>query len=149
MDLSVQYFLLVFIGVLGAIQACAARAGLRGLIFTLWFDAWLHSKWPNLKLNYTHLSYILALVTILPVAIVFFTWNEHSEVGIIEGSQQSGLFMLATLVGGVFTLLLSSLTNHWQLQGFNTQSKGLEALKENTWVQIIWRRWVRKESHER
>lgn len=136
---------MVFAAVLGVIQVASAHAGLRGLLFIPW-----HVRicvWPSRyyqALTPLHFSYFFAIATVVPPLMYLFMWNEYNEIGIIEGSEQAGLFVLCTLVAGVFSLLLSSLINHWRLRYNHTQLQGLEALKEITWFQAVYRRWVRK-----
>ena len=143
--LSWEYSFLVFVAVLGVIQVAAANSGLRGLLFAP--GAVRIRFWPfgrRWALTYLHFSYLFAAVTILPALGFFFVWNSHNATGIIQGSEQAGLFVLSTAVGGVFSLFASSLINQWRLQNNQTQASGLEALKEITWFQAIWRHWVRR-----
>jgi len=143
--LSLEYAALVFTAVLGVIQVAAANAGLIGLLFApgtvriRWFPS--GRRWT---LTYRHFSYLFAAVTVLPALGFFFVWNYYNGTGIIEGSQQSGLFILSTAAAGIFSLIASSLINQWRLQNHQTQARGLEALKEVTWFQAVWRRWVRR-----
>jgi hypothetical protein len=143
--LSLEYSILVFAAVLGVIQVAAANAGLRGLLFapgTVRIRFWPSGhRWT---LTYRHFSYLFAALTVLPALAFFFVWNSYNGTGIIEGSQQAGLFVLSTAAGGVFSLVASSLINQWRLQHNQTDAKGLEALKDITWFQAVWRRWVRK-----
>ncbi len=143
--LSREYSLLVFVAVLGVIQVSAANSGLRGLLFAP--GAVRIRFWPSGRrwaLTYVHFSYLFGAVTILPALGYFFVWNSHNGTGIIQGSEQAGLFVLSTAAGGIFSLLASSLINQWRLQRNQTHANGLEALKEITWFQAIWRRWMRK-----
>jgi hypothetical protein len=143
--LATEYSILVFVAVLGVIQAAAANAGLRGLLFApgtvriRFFPS--GRRWT---LTYLHFSYLLAAVTVLPALGFFFVWNSHNATGIIQGSEQAGLFMLSTAGGGIFSLVASSLINQWRLQNNQTQAEGLGALKDITWFQAVWRRWVRR-----
>jgi len=143
--LALRYGVAVFVAVLGVIQAASAHAGLRGLLFFPWsvrIRFWRSRHCRTLTCR--HSSYIFAGITVLPSVWYLFVWNSYNEVGIIEGAEQAGLFVLCTLVGGVFSLLLSSLINHWRLQYNQTQAQGLEALKEVTWFQSFWRRWAER-----
>lgn len=140
-----EYGILVFVAVLGVIQAAAANASLRGLLFApgtvriRFFPS--GRRWA---LTYLHFSYLFAAVTVLPALGYFFVWNSHNATGIIQGSEQAGLFVLSTAAGGIFSLIASSLINQWRLQNNQTEAKGLEALKDITWFQAVWRRWVRR-----
>ncbi|MGA3094198.1 MAG: hypothetical protein ABSD79_02280 [Dehalococcoidales bacterium] len=143
--LSLEYAILVFVAVLGVIQAAAANASLRGLLFApgtvrIRFWPW-GRRWT---LTYLHFSYLFAAVTVLPALGFFFVWNSHNATGIIQGSEQAGLFVLSTAAGGIFSLVASSFINQWRLQHNQTQAQGLEALKDITWFQAVWRRWVRR-----
>jgi len=143
--LSWEYSFLVFAAVLGVIQVAAANAGLRGLLFApgavriRFFPS--GRRW---SLTYIHFSYLFAAVTVLPALAYFFVWNQHNATGIIQGSEQAGLFVLSTAAGGIFSLVASSLINQWRLQNNQTSAPGLEALKDITWFQAVWRRWVRR-----
>jgi hypothetical protein len=143
--LATEYSILVFVAVLGVIQAAAANAGLRGLLFApgtvriRFFPS--GRRWT---LTYLHFSYLFAAITVLPALGFFFVWNSHNATGIIQGSEQAGFFVLSTAAGGVFSLVASSLINQWRLQNNQAQAQGLEALKDITWFQAVWRRWVRR-----
>ena len=142
--LAAEYSILVFVAVLGVIQAAAAHAGLRGLLFApgaVRIRFWPSRRWT---LTYLHFSYLFAAMTVLPALGFFFVWNSHNQTGIIQGSEQAGLFVLSTAAGGIFSLVASSLINQWRLQHNQTQARGLEALKDITWFQAVWRRWVRR-----
>ena len=143
--LSLEYATLVFVAVLGVIQAAAANAGLRGLLFapgTVRIRFWPTGR--HWTLTYLHFSYLFAAVTVLPALGFFFVWNSHNATGIIQGSEQAVLFVLSTAAGGIFSLVASSFINQWRLQHNQTQAQGLEALRDITWFQAVWRRWVRR-----
>jgi hypothetical protein len=143
--LALEYFILVFAAVLGIIQAAAAHAGLRGLLFapgTVRIRFWPSGhRWT---LTYYHFSYLFAVITVLSALGFFFVWNQYNETGIIEGPEQAGLFVLSTACAGILSLVASSIVNQWRLQHNQTDAKGLEALKDITWFQAVWRRWGRK-----
>jgi hypothetical protein len=90
-------------------------------------------------------SYVFAAVTVGPAMVDFFFWNNRRPTGIIEGPEQAGLFFLSMVTSLIFTLVFGSLVNHWRLRHNHTQGRGLEALKEITWAQALWRRWVRRD----
>ncbi|MCL2281334.1 MAG: hypothetical protein FWC25_01565 [Dehalococcoidia bacterium] len=140
-----RYSVVVFAAVLGIIQVASAHAGLCGLLFILCkarVRLWpSHYYWTITPLYF---SYLFAVITVVPSLAYLFMWNSYNEVGIIEGSEQAGLFVLSTLAAGLFSLFLSSIINHWQLRHNRTQAQGIEALKEITWFQAFWRRWVRR-----
>ena len=143
--LAAEYGLLVFMNGLGILQAAAAYNGLRGLLMAPYqaFNIPLRI-WPSgyrLSPSFSW-GYILAAVLITPAMIDFFYWNQRNAVGVIEGPEQAGLFFLAMAAALLFTLLWGSLVNHWRLRGNVTHAAGLEALRENTWFQAVWRHWV-------
>ena len=51
---------------------------------------------------------------------------------------------IVAFAAGIFSLVASSFINQWRLQHNQTLAAGLEALKDITWFQAVWRRWVRK-----
>jgi hypothetical protein len=55
------------------------------------------------------------------------------------------LFFISMMAALGFTLIFGSLINHWRLRHNQTQARGLEALKDITWVQALWRRWARRQ----
>jgi hypothetical protein len=143
--LATEYGIMVFMAVLGVIQIAAANAGLIGLLFapgTVRIRFWPSGRiWT---LTYLHFSYLFATITVLPALGFFFVWNSHNATGVIQGSEQAGLFVLSTAAGGIFSLIASSIINQWRLQQKHTEAEGLEALKDITWFQAVWRRWVRR-----
>jgi hypothetical protein len=116
-----EYFYLVFIAAIGVIQAGVAHNGLRGISFF------------NRKIY----AYFFMLITLGPVITAFFTWNERNPTGVIEGSEQFYLFMLAIVSAIGFTLVLSSFLNHSRLRNNNIVCDGLEGLKEVTFFQAL------------
>lgn len=124
MTLSLKYFLLVFGACLGVIQAAAGYNNLRGLLF---FKRSLY-------------AYIFAMIaTGVPLGY-FFTWNYMFKTGIIAGSQQAEMFVLAVLAAVVFNLIISSLINIRYYPKCTAQLTGLEALRERTFFRAIWER---------
>jgi len=129
MSLDTEYFILVFCSALGFIQIAAAKSGLKGL--------WVSQK--------PVLNRVIAGILIAPGAFFFFTWNHRNPVGIIEGSQQAGLFSLATLSAIIVTILVTSVINHFFLKPNEPLAPGLESLKDRTFFQAVlmrlkWRR---------
>ncbi len=143
--LEIQYFFLVFVAVLGIIQVTAANSGFRGLLFApgtvriRFFPS--GRRWT---LTYFHFSYLFAAITVLPTLGFFFVWNYYNATGIVQGPEQAGLFVLGTGASGIFSLVASSLINQWRLQRNYTSAQGLEALKDITWFQAVYRRWVKR-----
>jgi hypothetical protein len=128
--LSFRYSLFVFVAVVGILQAASSYNNLQGLSF--------------FKKKLT--GYLFALVTTGSALTAFFTWNYWLATGIIEGSQQFGLFILSALVALIFTLALSSAIKHSNFNLVISPTEGIESLK-NTTIFRIWRKKARKESH--
>ena len=129
MSLPTEYFWLVFFSATGFIQVAAAQSRLKGLLLT----------------QKPLVNRIIAGILIAPSAIIFFTWNYRNPVGIIEGSQQAGLFSLAALASIGVTMILSSILNHFHLKTDVPPARSIEALKDRTFFQAIlarlnWRR---------
>ena len=129
MSLTTEYFWLVFFSAMGFIQVAAAQSRLKGLLLT----------------QKPLVNRIIAGILIAPPAIVFFTWNYRNPVGIIEGSQQAGLFSLAALASIGVTVILGSILNHFQLKLGGPPESSIEALKDRTFFQAVlarlsWRR---------
>jgi hypothetical protein len=146
--LALEYSLLVFLAGIGLMQAAAAYNGLRGLLLFPYqaFNSPLR-VWPSglrLRQKFSW-GYVFAAVTVGPAMVDFFFWNRRNATGIIEGPEQAGLFFLSMVISLIFTLVFGSLVNHWRLRHNHAQGRGLEALKEITWAQALWRRWVRKD----
>ena len=129
MSLTTEYFWLVFISAMGFLQLAAAQSGLKGLLLT-----------QNHLLNR-----IIAIILMIPGTIIFFTWNHRNPVGIIEGTQQAGLFSLASLLAICITALLGSVFNHARLKPSSAPPPSIEALKDRTFFQAILARlnWKR------
>ncbi len=123
-----EYFYLVFIAAIGAIQAAVALNGLMGISFF------------NRKIY----AYFFMFITLGPVITAFFTWNERNPTGVIEGSEQFYLFMLAIVSAIGFTLVLSSFLKHSSLRNNNVLYDGLEALKQVTFFQALRHKIIKK-----
>jgi hypothetical protein len=119
--ISFKYALLVFGAVLGVIQAAAAYNNLRGLLF---FRSRL-------------CTCIFVIIAIGVPMGFFFTWNYMSEIGVIAGTEQTGLYVLAVLAAVIVTLIVSSLVNIRYSPQCTAPPSGLEALRERTFFRII------------
>jgi len=117
---SVNYCLLVFIAVLGVLQLAAARNNLRSLLF-----------FPRRRYTVG-----FAVLSIGFTLTAFFTWNDFNSI-IVEGSQQTGSFLLSTAAGVIFTLVFSSILNRRRNGSGNSSKDGLEALRESTYIQAL------------
>jgi hypothetical protein len=120
--LALIYVALVFLAGVGVIQAAAAYNGLRGLLF-------LRRKGPG---------YALAAVLAGGPLALFFTWNERWETGVIQGVEQTALFLIGMAAALFVTLLLASRFNR-RLCPPRSVNPGLAALRENTWVEAVKR----------
>ena len=129
--LYLQYFLFVFMAVIGILQIAAIRNDLKGMSF-------FENK---------YYAYIFAVITIGGSLFAFFTWNYWSNVGIIEGSQQFGLFVGASFLALVFTLLFASVLKRdlVRVRQIVTHKENLESLKTATLLDIMQNKLKRKE----
>lgn len=126
--MAFEYFYLVLIASVGVIQAAVAYNGFRGISF---FSRKIY-------------GYLFMVLTLGPVLVAFFTWNERNLTGVIEGREQFYLFMLAIVAAIGFTLVLSSLLKHWSLRKNDIQYDGFEALKEVTFFQALRYRFLKR-----
>jgi hypothetical protein len=120
--LPLKYSALIFVAVIGVLQAAAAYRDLRGLLF---FRRILH-------------AYIFAGVFIIAPLGIFFTWNYLFAVGYIAGSQQAGLFFYSAAAAIIFSLVVSSLINFKLRSDHPTRLTGLDALKEDTFFHLFF-----------
>lgn len=124
-----EYFYLVLVASVGVIQAAVAYNGFRGISF---FSRQIY-------------GYLFMALTLGPVLVAFFTWNERNLTGVIEGREQFYLFMLAIVAAIGFTLVLSSLLKHWSLRTNDVLYDGFEALKEVTFFQALRYRFLKRQ----
>jgi hypothetical protein len=120
---------LVFCAVVGVIQAAAAHNNLRGLLF--------FRKYAT--------AYIFAFLTSGFSLFVFFIWNYRYETGIIEGSQQAGLFALSAILAVIFTLVLSAIIKYSSFKEHSSSLSGLAYFKKATLFSIFRRKLASKE----
>jgi hypothetical protein len=119
--LAMQYVALVFVAILGVLQAAAAHNNLQGLLF-------FKRRWH---------AYLVTALTTGPALGVFFSWNYHFATGLIEGSQQAGLCALSGLLALIFTLALSSLIKSRLGTGPENERRGLEALNHSSYFSAV------------
>ncbi|MCS7207871.1 MAG: hypothetical protein NZ951_08100 [Dehalococcoidia bacterium] len=124
--LAGDYFIFVFLSSLGVVQVAAAYAGLWGILF-------LRSRWSSALVG-------VGLVA-LGFAWFFAPGPRHipDTHGGLDGNAQALLFTLAAASAVAFTLLFGSLVNARFLHPRNTLSEGLDALREATYLQALWR----------
>ena len=122
--LGLKYSALAFAAIVGVMQAAAAYNNLRGMLF---FRRNLY-------------AYIFAVITVGVPLGFFFAWNYMFPINRIAGSQQTGLFLFATIAAIIFTVIVSSLVNIKFHSPNATQLKGLDALREGMYFRILWER---------
>jgi len=120
-ELSIEYGVLVFLAVIGILQWAVVPGKLKGMSFFR-------------KRTY---NYIFAAVFVAAPLVALSTWNYRNEVGIVQGSEQAGLFMISMVAGVLVTLVISSLINYSRLNRSGTNTEGLEALKTMTYFQSL------------
>ena len=124
-NLNLEYFCLIFIAALGVLQISAVLSGMRGISF---FTRSNHSL-------------IFTVMTLVPVLVSLFTWNERNPTAIVEGYQQFYLFSLAAFLAFLFNIVVSHLIQRNKLQANKVRYDGLEALKEATFFQALQHRF--------
>ncbi len=129
MLLSFVYSISVFTAGVGVLQAAAAYNDLRGLRFF------------TKKL----LSYLFAVITISIALTVLAIWNWNFTVGIIQGAEQAGLFLLSIFVALLFTAFLASIINNKRFSGEENNLEGLEALRNKTFFQVLEHQFKKRE----
>ena len=123
-QISVDYFLLIFVAASGALQMAASQSGLKGMMF---FSRPSHS-----------------LITGLVMVVGAFLWfflsaprNVSDTQGGLDGNTQTGLFAAGAGAALAFTLLFSSLKNLSLGEGNGAFRPGLEALKETSFFRAL------------
>lgn len=128
-QLSMEYIALVFLAVVGVLQLAA-----------------MHGCWNKLVFFQNRLlGHILSVLLVIAPLILLFTWNYRNATGIIQGTEQAGLFVLSMVLAILFTLVLSSALNHSEPDTVQGQKEGLEVLKGMTYLKAISRLLSRKE----
>lgn len=95
LDEALKYSLLVFIAEVGILQAAGTHSGMSA-----------YSFFKNKVI-----AVIFAVITTGGSLFAFFVWNYWSKTGVVEGSQQFGLFTLSTIAALIFTFLAAGLIN--------------------------------------
>jgi hypothetical protein len=121
LSLALKYFLLVFIAVLGVLQGAAARNDWRGLRFT----------------RYRPVSYAISALAVGFSLFVFFNWNARYATGVIEGSEQVGLFTLGGLAALVCTLFVASAIRYSYRRHQIVRPRRLDAMDRNAPSNIL------------
>jgi hypothetical protein len=128
LKLALAYSLPVFVAGVGVLQAAAAYNGLRGLLF-----------FPR-----RIFSYMFSVVTIGLALAWLFDWNWHYATGIIQGAQQAEFFLLVMVLALLFTIVVASLINRSRFPEVNEDREGLDALRNQTFFQVLKRRFGRQ-----
>jgi hypothetical protein len=126
--LALKYGGLVFIAVVGVLQAAAAHNNLRGLLF----------------FKNKSSAYLWAALTTGAALAAFFTWNYLFPTGIIEGSQQTGLFALSALAALIFTLIISSVVKSRFGRDAEVEKGGLEVLNRTSYFSALRAKYLGK-----
>lgn len=117
---SLNYCLLVFIAVVGVLQLAAVYNNFRGLLF---FPVKIYSL-------------IFGIIAVGLALTGFFFWYDLNDI-IVEGSQQTGSFVLSAALGIIFTLVFSSIVNYRRFNSVKPQQDGLDTLQQSTFFQAI------------
>ena len=132
-----EYFLWAFVSVIGVLQLAATFARLKGVLF---FESRV-------------ITFIFSFLAIGLSFGFFFGWDNRLDTTMrrigLEGGGQLCYFFLATLAGGVFTLIVSSLIKAYQWRGRSTERKsgqGVDALKEMSYFEAIKQSFKAKET---
>ena len=130
---ATDYFILVFIASIGAIQVAASIGRLSGLLFF---------KSPAI-------TRLLGASLVVAAFIWFFSTGERNindYEGGLDANSQALFFFLGVLAGGTFTFLMSSLVNA-RMNGYQPSPEGgLDALKQTSYLRALaynldyWRR---------
>ena len=133
---SWQYFILMFIAIIGVLQLIAARNQLKGILF----------------FKREALAYLFSFLAIGGSFGWFFGWGDPLDMAMrqtgdaamrqtgLEGAQQFLYFLLGTLAALSFTLIVSSLLRAYQWKGKTKEkgsSQGLDTLREMSYFEAI------------
>lgn len=131
-----EYFLWVFVSVIGVLQLAVTFARLKGVLF---FESRV-------------LTFLFSFLAIGLSFGFFFGWDNRLDTTMrrvgLEGSQQLLYLFLGILAGGVFTLTVSSLLKAYQWRGRSTEKRsgqGVDALKEMSYFEAIKQSFKAKE----
>lgn len=125
--LNLQYLILVFGAACGVLQAVFAFRRIEGLRF-------FHNA---------AVSYLFSAVVSGGFFVWFYASDDRNKLPVVEGVQQSVLFLLGAGAAVVFTTLVSSVVNSG-MQAFapptdnpGAKDSGLESLKRMTYFQYL------------
>ncbi|MBI2918684.1 MAG: hypothetical protein HYY01_11945 [Chloroflexi bacterium] len=125
-----QYLVFIFVSCVGVLQAAAAYSGLKGLLL-------IPRRLP---------SFGLAAVLVIGAFVWFFRVDDRAPAAgwpILEGGPQTLLFTAGAGLALGFTALLTSMLRVAADQRSSLKEEGLEALREEGYLQALLRRWRR------
>jgi hypothetical protein len=93
LETSLDYSILVFVAVVGLVQAAGTYNNLPRLSF----------------FKQKRAAFMVALLLTGGALAAFFGWNYWAVTGVVEGSEQFGLFVLGSFIALVFTYSMASL----------------------------------------
>ncbi|MBM4406147.1 MAG: hypothetical protein FJ039_08210 [Chloroflexi bacterium] len=129
-NLGVDYFLLVVIAALGALQITAASSGLRGL-------------WIIPQRRAVYLIGALLLVGAFAWFVLTGDTNIPGDLGGVEGSEQFGLFLGGVAVAALLTAGIASLTQR-KAGAPPAGVEGIEALRHTTLAGLLRARSMKR-----
>lgn len=122
--LYLQYLALVFGASCGFLQAVFAMRGIEGMRF-------FHNP---------ALSYLFSAIVFIASFAWFYAGGNRNQLPVVEGVQQSVLFVLGALAAVLFTALVSSLVNRRMpaVAGSGPDAgPGLGSLRRMTYLQYV------------
>ena len=132
---AADYFILVFVAGVGAIQVAASVGGLRGLLV---FKTPLVAR-------------AVGLLVAVAAFVWFFTtteWNINDYEGGLDSNDQALLFFMAIMAAGIFTLGLSSVVNFRMRDDGADPAAGFDALRGACYVRALGRSLRRRNDGE-
>ena len=132
---AADYFILVFVAGVGAIQVAASVGGLRGLLV---FKTPLVAR-------------AVGLLVAVAAFVWFFTtteWNINDYEGGLDSNDQALLFFMAIMAAGAFTLGLSSVVNFRMRDDGADPAAGFDALRRACYVRALGRSLRRRGNGE-
>ncbi len=132
---AADYFILVFVAGVGAIQVAASVGGLRGLLV---FKTPLVARSVGL------------LVAVAAFVWFFITteWNINDYEGGLDSNDQALLFFMAIMAAGIFTLGLSSVVNFRMRDEGADPDGGFDALRGACYFRALGRSLRRRNDGE-
>jgi hypothetical protein len=121
-NIDLNYFLLIFVALVGMLQIAVTYAGIKGLSF----------------FKHKILGYIFGVLLVGGAYWWFFSGVDLQRRYLaLEGKQQFGIAVGGAFLAIVFTFLLSSLINRRAFHSSSESKTGFEELKEKTFIEAI------------